>query len=291
MRRLFGVLFPLVLLVLLPGCLNFRNMGKDLTTGLMDGIRESPEDSVVGLTRGAGRGLMDGINEKAPDVTRGLMAGVGEGLRKDVLGDATDDQIEHTLDRAGDRAAAKLEQLTAVLDKLLATLGTRSEQLSRGLMRGAGNGLGNDVLTVENQEKLNLLVGQLTGTAREQLLGQRTHDQLVAIVRDALAQASTAVDEQREKLKQDAAEAEVKFRNALIGIGALVLLAGGVIGFLIWLHRRNQRLLQLLTMQINKIPDQKSYDELVGRIRNLASATGLEPVLRSELKKQGLLRS
>lgn len=274
-------------LVLQAGCINFRQVGREMGEGMLDGISASMQDGGTPVFHDMGREVIEGVNEKIPETSRGVMKGVGEGLRQDVLTDHTTERIVATVDAVGDRATARAAQL---VDLILAKMSARSEQLSRGFMRGVGEGLGKDVLVEENERKLGQLLGTLTGSAREQLVGQKAREELVSIVKDVLGQATGAVDAERAKLQQDLTVAEGRFREALVGILVVVLVAGAVGTFLIIQWRRQDRLVQLLTLQIDRIPDEKARDELKHRIQDLASAGGLEPHLRAQLGKQGLLR-
>ncbi|GAB4010382.1 hypothetical protein GCM10028808_21000 [Spirosoma migulaei] len=71
----------------------------------------------------------------------------------------------------------------------------------------------------------------------------------------------------------------------LIGLG---LVAAAIIGWVWYQRRRYLRIVKLLTLQIDKIPDKETYDELVSRIRHSAQAESLEPVLRTVLQDQGI---
>jgi hypothetical protein len=71
----------------------------------------------------------------------------------------------------------------------------------------------------------------------------------------------------------------------LLGLGVL---AAAIIGWVWYQRRRYLRIVKLLTLQIDKIPDKEIYDELVSRIRHSAQAESLEPVLRTVLQDQGI---
>jgi len=279
------------------GCAGaIQGVGKDFGTGVITAVNGQLPDTGRNLMQGineklpdTGRGLLQGVNEKLPDTTRGLMKGMGEGLRQDVLNDATIERLIHTLDASGDSAARSAEKLSRVLDRLLATMGPRGEQFSRGLIRGTGRGLQEDVLNSENERKLNALLASLTGTAREQLIGQRTHDELVAVVKDVLGQVGSAADDQRQKLETSLEQAQTRLRNAILGLIVLVVISGAVIAFIVFQWRRQDRLVQLLTLQIDRLPESSSRDALKQRIQELATVGGLERALRKQLAKQGLL--
>ncbi len=49
-------------------------------------------------------------------------------------------------------------------------------------------------------------------------------------------------------------------------------------------------MLKIITKQINKIPDQASYDQLVSSIRKQTETKGLEPHLQSILKEENLFQ-
>ena len=73
----------------------------------------------------------------------------------------------------------------------------------------------------------------------------------------------------------------------ILGIVAALLMGLGT--FLWFLKRRYQNMTELLTQEIHKIPDQRSYDELVGRIHEKAIDRKLEPHLKTVLEQQGIL--
>ncbi|HTR98677.1 MAG TPA: hypothetical protein VML00_02940, partial [Bacteroidota bacterium] len=79
-------------------------------------------------------------------------------------------------------------------------------------------------------------------------------------------------------------------------VTSILWVAGGIVAAVIALstilailRKRERRLLDILTYQIHEIPDKRSYDELVSRIRRKAQEEGVEPRLRKILSERGIL--
>jgi len=105
-----------------------------------------------------------------------------------------------------------------------------------------------------------------------------------------LGQVGSTVDDQRAKLQAALQDAEARFRNAIIGLIVLVVVAGAVIAFIVMQWKRHERLVQLLTLQIDRVPDEPTREALKHQIQDLATVGGLEVPLRKQLQKQGLLK-
>jgi hypothetical protein len=62
-----------------------------------------------------------------------------------------------------------------------------------------------------------------------------------------------------------------------------------VIGGIIWMKsRRYQKMLDMMTVQIDRIPDRQAYDELTRRIKEQAQNLQVEGELRKMLKQNGV---
>ncbi|MBI4552390.1 MAG: hypothetical protein HY710_09015 [Candidatus Latescibacteria bacterium] len=136
---------------------------------------------------------------------------------------------------------------------------------------------------------------------RDELLNSTTRKALDAIVASAVKTSAEGYEAQwRPRLREDADFLKDRVREeegflkkhvtkllwTAGGIVALLLVLGGLIFARGWRYRK---ILEVLTYQIHKIPDQPAYDELTRRIREKAQEVGVEPHLRKLLQKRGIL--
>ncbi len=127
-------------------------------------------------------------------------------------------------------------------------------------------------------DSTRLLIGRLRG----ELTSEETARQLSVMLDAALNPTIQKLDRtinQNLKVTQ-------KYANEIIF--ALLAAALLIIGWVWYQRRKYIRLVKLLTVQINDIPDQRYYDELTHRIQKEAIKTDMEPALREVLRAQGL---
>jgi hypothetical protein len=130
------------------------------------------------------------------------------------------------------------------------------------------------------------------GVFRDELLGAGTRNRIDSLVQQAVA---SAVNQARPGADAVVDNAGAKVQQALAGVRRIAWIVGGAaLLFLlaaIVLYRRarlHKGTLRVLTHEIDRIPDQRVYDWLVGRIRQETTAQGLEPHLQAILKEEKL---
>jgi len=251
------------------GCIDFKETGKNLGSGLSDGIKQNAD--TVGARLGAGvvQGARDTLtstetqqrlNKMLDDLGQAL-ARQAAASRDSLLGASTKRWIEDL--RSSLIGATTQEQLARLRDELL---GAKTAGFLRDSLRSAASGL------------------------RDEMLGGKTQ----AAIDSIIASAITTLSEQYREKMQPIVHQEEGFvqKNA----STLLWMAGGVIvvvlvaaGIIFMRRKKDQHLLGLLTNQIHDIPRQDAYDELVARIQRNAQNQGLEPRLQQVLRDYGLL--
>jgi len=259
----------LLLIFCAAGCIDFQGAGRDLGSGLSDGIKQNAD--TVGTRLGAGvvQGARDTLTSaETQQRLNKLLDDLGQALarqaaasRDSLLGASTKRWIEEL--RTSLIGATTQEQLGRLRDELL---GAKTAGFLRDSLRSAASGL------------------------RDELLGGRTQAAVDSIITSAIA---TLSEQYREKMQPIVHQEEgflQKNASTLLwmaaGVIVVVLAAAGII---FMRRKKDQRLLGLLTNQIHDIPRQDAYDELVARIQRNAQNQGLEPRLRRVLRDYGLL--
>jgi len=259
------------------GCLTgCRTVGDDVTNGALDAFRTNGPSTIRAATKAAGDGLRDDI--LGPQTTAQAQEMVTQ------VGGSVDAQVLRMRDDAlGAETRAELEKL---VNQLLARLDAQTRATSHALVVQLGKDLREQVLNDDFRSQI-LLTVKTTGDAaivqagslRDELLGQHTADQIRII-------AKTAADAMLAPTHVELSWIE---RNATVALVGVAVLAFGLIAFSWWEKLRYQKTLELLTVQIDRIPNRANYDELVHRIQSSAQDRGVEPILRQVLARNGLL--
>ncbi len=254
--------------LILSGCLNFRDVGKDLGGGLGSGIK--PDADTIGSNLGGGlvRSARDTLTS---DATRERLASL-----LDTLGTALARRAAESRDTL--RGNSTRAWIAGLKEELLGR--TTAEQI--GLLREELLGQKTSAFL---KDSLRLAIGGLRG----ELLGPSTRDAIDSVISAAIATLSS---EYRDKM-QPLVHAEESFLQR--NVSTILWTAGGVLaavlvvaGVLFVRGKKDRSVLDLLTYQIHEMPDQQAYDELIRRIRRKAQETGVEPRLQKILDEHGL---
>ncbi len=272
--------------VVLMGCAGtFKNIGDDLGQGL-------------------GKGLLNSVNADGPKTVNALVATAGKSVRTDLLNDATNAQLAAAADSAvtaavkaaGRGVEAELPgvreqlvgkateaQLQETLGALLKQLDAQTKLTSRGILREAGLGLENEVLSLKNQARLNEILVSLGKTAADQgelvrnrvLTGDDEHVKM--IVATAMKEVVVASEEIRVKAHEELSFVQ---RNATESI-VFASVLGTVVIFLIWRQNQKNRLLLELVMSQLQAGSKEERDAVLGQVGERAAALGVERQLFS----------
>lgn len=263
----------------------FKDMGRKMAAGAREELNKSQFDSLSSvISKSAAKGILEvALNDSVQRRIRMQLDSVGR-----------------TLDRQAVTTATHLR------DSVL--LGKYTELWVQNVINAAGESLQNrgngflDNIRGEQtllfaaklrDELLNDVTLQRAAVFRDELLGTNTH-----VLMDSLAQKvarglfNNQINPSSQKLIADINKvANEKIRDAkrLAYIAGMVaLLIGGVAFFVYRQARRHKETLKIVTKQIDKIPDQPAYDQLVNAIRKETEAKGLEPHLQTILKEEKL---
>ncbi|GEO07358.1 hypothetical protein AAE02nite_50220 [Adhaeribacter aerolatus] len=138
-------------------------------------------------------------------------------------------------------------------------------------------------------ELLNDISLQRAAIFRDELLGNNTQALLDSLVQKiATGVIRNQVNPNIARINRQAQERIRDIKRLAFGAGGLALLIGIVALLLFRQARRHRETLKVITHQIDKIPDQVTYDKLVRSIRTEAETKGLEPHLQQILKEEKL---
>ena len=261
----------LILSFLAAGCINFKDIGSDL-----------------------GGGLGSGIKSNADTIGANLGSGLVRGARDTLTSDRTRQQLDSLLQSLG---SALSRQAAASRDTLFgeytrAWLDRVKTDLIGARTRSQLGSLRDELLGARTNSFLTDSLRRAVGGLRDELLGASTQVALDSLIDKSLATLSQTYRERMQPLVRD--EESFLRRN----VTSILWVAGGIVAgvialatILAILRKRERRLLDLLTYQIHEIPDKRSYDELVSRIRRKAQEEGVEPRLRKILSERGILGS
>ena len=253
------------------------------------------------------RGAVKGLNDSRLDTTVSRLA-------SQAVGSALETALR---DSVQDRLREKLDSLGLVLDRRVNATATRlrdsllNEYTSRwvqGRLSDAGTEVNRQLVALLDDargEKTRHLVAGLrdellgdstlrrAGLFRDELLGVSTRNRIDSLVQQTVKGlvdkqlrpgADAVVDNAGQKVER--AVAGIRRIAWIVGGAALLFLAAALV-----LYRRarlHKGILRVLTRQIDRIPDQRVYDWLVGHIRQETTARGLEPHLQAILQEEKL---
>jgi hypothetical protein len=298
----YGV--PILLAILAAGCINFRQTGRDLG----DGVTESlllRSDSLAALTGKIVRSVRDTALARETQIRLAAIVGeLGDSLlrqaslaRDTLLGDYTRLWVARLKDDL--LGASTRKQIGGLRDELIGLrtqayiTGLRDELLGRRTTALVGD-LRDELLGPRTNNQLMTLVSSLrdeligdstrarAGLLRDELLGPGTRSAIDSIVLATLKRTGEFSEEQQGFIKRNA--------TALLWTaGGVIVAILGAAAFFFVRNRKQQTLLEVLTHQIHKMPDQASYDDLTARIHDRAQEAGVEPYLRKMLVNHGTI--
>ena len=224
-----------------------------------------------------------------------------KGARDTLVSKKTEQEINALVDSIIANLGSKTRiETTSIVDSLLgAYLQLRIKQIG-GITQSELISIRNELLGKNTAQLVGKLRDQLIGDStrqqlsllRDELLGNNSSKKLDSLIYSAMDALMVKYEEIRPILSEDFREEGSwvqKNTNTILytsgGITSVLLILGG---FVYYKSRRFKRISELLTLQINRIPSQDSYDELTSRIQLDAQEKGLEPALRDILSEHGI---
>lgn len=255
------------------GCLNFRKAGGDLTEGATRSVSQK-RDSI--------------------SVDMGVIV---RGVRDTLFGAGTEERLAHLIDSIGNVLSDKLGLTRDNLlgDKTRVRLDSIAGSLGKYLSEYRDDLIGDK--TIEQLGKMvdQSVVGKISQVGailRKELLGKEARAAVDTLVAAAVGSIARAYEDSLQpvvrKEKEGIEKGAGKLAWLIGGIGGGLIILAGLIYYLLRLIRY-RRMLEVLTFQIHNIPDKHSYDDLIARIKASTTEAGVEPHLRTFLKKKGLL--
>ncbi len=265
MRRLHLVLVTLCI----AGCVDFQQSGRNLGSGLSEGIMQNAD--TVGSRLGAG--LVKGLRDTLTSM---------ETRRR--LADMVDDiGIAFAKQAAASRDTLLGEYTKAWLDSLKTVLIGSATRRQLGELR-------DELLGKQTTGFLRDSLSSVSASLRDALLGAGTQAAVDSIIASAIATLSQQYREKMQPVVHEEAGFVQRHASMLLwlagGVVAAVLVVAGVV---FMRRKKDSALLGVLTNQIHAMPGQDAYDELVSRIRARAKESGVEPRLRAILRDHGIL--
>ncbi len=268
-------------LLLLNACA--RQLGENLARGAVKGLNDSRLDTTV--SRLAGRAVGSALEAALRD---SVQARLREKL--DSLGLVLDRRVNASATRLRDSLLS--EYTSRWVQGRLADAGTEVNRQLVALLDDARGEKTRQLVAGLRDELLGDSTLRRAGVFRDELLGAGTRHRIDSLVQQAV---KSAINQARPGADAVVDNAGAKVQQALAGVKRIAWIVGGAaLLFLvaaIVLYRRarlHKGTLRVLTHHIDRIPDQRVYDWLVGRIRQETTAQGLEPHLQAILKEEKL---
>jgi hypothetical protein len=272
--------------LLLCGCSTLTNDAKSI----VDEIAKLPLDS---MTAKAGRGLIQGINDsllpaanqaRLDSLVRNLTRNAIMGIQDSLMNPVTRKRLDSAVTELLDTLSSPHNQHN--INVLIANVGHQLDSVLHGLL---GPNTGMLLQRLITQDILGDSTQIVLRHLRDTVLGSQL-DSLVTRLVDTLTygvnhQLTPAID---TALKQTGKTVESTSSWILwtLGIITALLMVLGTILFI--LKHRYQQMTEIMTQEIDKIPNQDAYNELVGRIHDKAVDRKIEPHLQKVLQEQGL---
>jgi hypothetical protein len=263
---------------LLYGCM--EKLGQKITAGVMQELATvRPDSTVKALSRQASQEVMDVL--LSDQVQRRLR------VQLDSVGQVLDRQVTASTVRLRD---SLLSAYTSVwFQRRMREAGAEMQGQAMVLLDDVRGEKTVQFMARVRDELLNDSTLRRAAVFRNELLGGQTQlllDSIVQKIANNLVknQFRPETERLRAELDQEIKEGQ---RLALL-IGGVALALALVAGWVYLTARRHKNTLKVITREIDKIPDQKAYDQLVGSIRKETQAQGLEPHLQAILKEENL---
>lgn len=258
----------------LSGCINFKDVGSDLGEGLTTSLqgKDSLFSSIGGnITKGAADSL---INERTSKnlnlMLDSVMVNFSSTSKRELVSlidSILADYVEIRLKKIGNSFEQEFARLPDDL------LGERTSFLLSNLR--------DDLIGDTTTARLAVL--------RNELLGEKTSGLVDSLIASALNTALLKYEGSREMFREDLSFVQENATAILITAGVVIAALIVIAGIVFLKKQKLQKTSEVLSMQIHNMPDQKTYDELVARIRRNAQENKVEPELRKILEEQGIL--
>jgi hypothetical protein len=289
MKKLFVFLLIAAGLFVQTGCgPTLKNAGASLVAGVnskggIDSLtNQAARGVVVGLTTGASKeeldSLISNLGHQLRLSTDSIVFDVKDSLiviEKSLLGKYLEDHASAIVDTL---TGLKLRNnLKAIVDSLL---GKSTQRKLDKLIASAVSTALNTALSDSNRYKLNHLLDTL---------GSTVGTKVGLIVDTAVEHLLAGTSRLSAQAQGDLTTLQKHVVPLLIGAGALILGAAGLIFY--FFHRKQQyaKLSNILTYQIHETKSDSVFNDLKNRISGHAKRENLEPLLRDELAKSGML--
>lgn len=246
---------------------------------------KSPTDSLFNSLAGSAlMGIADSSHKALDSIFKNLNVKLDPELAKFVhavntMGDTTNFQINKIGDSVHwqiGRISGDIKSISATVDKLVAHLKSQVKDLPGILIANAL-----DTLKSKNSRaKMDSIMSNL--------LDSNTKAKVRDLISSAMKPTLDSLSKDADKLVQK----DVPFlkKQAIELIVAIGIVAIAIIAFVWYERRKYARLTQILTYEIDKMPEGNvdAYDNLTHRIKKHAQDENLEPLLRKILVKQGI---
>ena len=293
MKRAILYFLFLFALSMLPSCILFKSLDKSAEDAVvrLDNRYHINLDSLAhDLAENATIGLIDGLADdssqiKMNQVFRELLKQFSDSLnimivesRNSLLNEQTDSLLKQ-----------RIEKLTLVLKTELKKLLDDPMSTEIDILL---NKLTDHFTSKESIDKFRVLRDTLLGTELKAL----TDSIVRSAIRNAMDEVSKYYDlKLKNKIDNTISNAE-DISNKTIGNLRKLIWLLGLVGFVLIVvtgyfylqGKKNKDTLKVITFQIDKIKEQKIYDELVRSIREKSTERGLEKHLQTILKEQDL---
>ena len=273
--------------------------------------------SFSGIGRDLGDGLSEGLAAQGDSIGAGLGSGLIRSIRDSVLSDVVQDRLASMVDSvlgvAGHSVTGSAtglrdsilgdytrEWILALERDLLSSLDDDVQKLTRGL--------GENLLGAQTRARVRLLRDELLGpqlhlfaaALRDTLLGDELRRQIGLLRDDLLGERTrlgvdsllvSAGDRIRQVTRDEESFLTRNITEILWTVGGILALLLILGGFVFNKSRNYRRMLDVLTLEIEKLKGEKveEYDALTDKIHSAAVQAGVEPKLRAFLEERGML--
>ena len=270
-----------------------RNLGKGTKSKAVidSAVEDMAQHAVIGANRetaGISRALVQGLKGSVdtldPDIRKamkridGIIDSVGylSNAQVALIFQTVSDRIEHIKGQVKDEQLKKF-----FMDAIASTVARTTHQIDVQGRSIVAN------MLMKTLDELNTdSARRKIAAIRDSLLNDATNARIQRTVLTAVEPTLDTLTNRIDRIVNK--NIPMVQRYAYQWLIALGLVAAAIIGWVWYQRRRYLRIVKLMTLQIDKIPDKQTYDDLVGRIRHNAQAESLEPLLRDVLQDQGI---
>jgi hypothetical protein len=256
--------------------ITYSKMAKNLKT---------PSDSLANSLSGSLlMGIADSSHKALDTIFKNLNGKVDPELAKlvhaiNTIGDTTRIQINKMGDSVHwqiGRISGDIKSISSTADKLVGRLRNQVKNLPGLLIANALDTLS----STKSHAKMDAIMSNL--------LDSNTKAKVRDLVSSAMRPTLDSLSKDADKLvHKDVPFMKKQAIELVVAIGIVVII---IIAFVWYERRRYARLTQILTYEIDKMPEGNvnAYDDLTHRIKKHAQDENLEPLLRKVLVKQGI---